>query len=132
MPLSDIYILQYLVQNTEAASDPICWQEARTGGAFFAEISGVRVEIAEAHSSTGSVLYVTFARGPEQVQIVEPRPALFSRKYRDEDERRLAELLRMLTRLIARQCTRRRLHLIESADELKQQIFHRLVFGAEG
>jgi hypothetical protein len=129
MRLSELYVLQYLVQSTESPRDPLCWQELE-GGGYWAEISGVRVELNEDQGVSVGRLYITFSNGPEQVIVTEPRsPGLFSTKYKDEDQRHLAELMRMLSRLITTQCARRRIHSIEHSEELRQEIFHRLVFG---
>jgi hypothetical protein len=129
MRLSELYVMRYLVQSTEAAPHPLCWQESDNGG-YWAEVSGIRVEVIEGHGATGGQLFVTFSKGPEQVSIAEPRRAhLFGSKYEDEDQRCLAESMRQLCRLATRQCARRRIHSLEHSEEVAQEIFYRLVFG---
>ncbi len=130
MRLSELYVMQYLVQSTESARDPLCWHELERGG-YWTELSGVRVEVHENHGPTCGLLYITFSNGLEEVTISEPRSGrLFGSRYDNEDQRSLAESMRLLGRRITQQCTRRRIHSIEHSDELQQKIFQRLVFGA--
>jgi hypothetical protein len=119
------------VQGTEAASHPICWQESDAGG-YWADVKGVRVEVSQSAGPTGGCAYLSFAQGAEKVYITEPQASsIFGVKYDDEDQRRLAELIRILSHRIARQCATRRTRALDQDQELRQHIFQCLVLGPD-
>ena len=131
MALTDIFVTQYLLQGSEATVDTICWRELESGG-FETGINGVTVQITECHDRSGSYVCLGILTGPEKVYIAEPRStSIIGRKYKSDDDRTLAELVRKLYKLAEAQCTERRRRSVSRTEEIKQEIFHRLVFGQE-
>ena len=131
MALTDIFVTQYLLQGSEAAVDTICWRELDSGG-YEAAVNGVTVQLDQCHDRAGTYVCLTIVAGPEKVFIAEPRStSIIGRKYRSDDERALADLVRRLQKVIEAQCAERRRRAATHAEEIKQEIFHRLVFGEE-
>ena len=131
MALTDIFVTQYLLQGSEATVDTICWRELESGG-FETGIHGVTVQIAECHDRAGSYVCLSILAGPEKVYIAEPRStSIIGRKYKSDDDRMLADLVRRLHKVVDAQCAERRRRSASRVEEIKQDIFHRLVFGQE-
>ena len=131
MALTDIFVTQYLLQGSEATVDTICWRELESGG-YETGINGVTVQIDQCHDRAGAYVCLTIVSGPEKVFIAEPRStSIIGRKYRSEDERTLAELVRRLHNIAETQCAERRRRSAGRVEVIKQEIFHRLVFGQE-
>jgi hypothetical protein len=131
MALTDIFLVQYLVQETEAGVDTLRWKELESGG-YESELNGVRMELAESHSRAGAFLCLTLSAGTDRIHVVEPQStSVFGRKYKNEDQARLAELLRQLDKAVTAQCERRRQYAAKQSEEIRQRILHRVVFGAE-
>jgi hypothetical protein len=66
-----------------------------------------------------------------RIHITEPQStAVFGRKYKDDDQRRLADLLRKLEAAVVAQCSRRRQFAAANADQIREQILQKVVFGA--
>ena len=131
MALTDIFVTQYLLQGTEAAVDTICWRELESGG-FETGVNGLTVQIDQCHDRAGAYVCLTMVAGPEKVFIAEPRSTAFiGRKYKSEDDRTLAELVRRLYETAEAQCADRRKRSVERAQEIRQELFHQLVFGQE-
>src|SRR5262245_14396554 len=113
MPISDSYMLQYLLQGTRSSAGSIQWQETEDRG-FVTFLNGVRVEFYGIPTRTGLRLCVTFSCAASEcvnrtVQVVEPvKSGIFSPAYDDENDRQLAELLRELSLAIHRQAYDRR------------------------
>lgn len=131
MALTDVFVTQFLVQETEASVKPIRWQELDSGG-YGTELNGIRIQMLESHSRTDTLLCLALISDLDKVYVWEPRStAVFSRKYHDEDQRRLAESLHKLHKAVMLQCERRRQHKAAHAEEIREQILRRVVFGAE-
>ena len=129
MALTDIFVTQFLLQETEATVDGVCWRELDSGG-YQAQLNGVTVLIEQSHTRAGAFLCLTIVSGAEKIYITEPRStSIIGRKYASEDERTLAELLRTLMKGAAAQCEQRRRRSAEQAEEIRQDILQRLVFG---
>ena len=97
--------MQYLVQRTTAAADPISWYELESGG-YQAEVSGVRLEVSEWHTRAGNHLRLMLRWGS------------------------IAELIHSLADPAARQYAGRAKQARERGNELRQEVFEQLVFGA--
>ena len=131
MALTDIFVTQYLLQGSEAAVDTICWRELDSGG-YEAVVNGVTVQLDQCHDRAGTYVCLTILAGPEKVFIAEPRStSIIGRKYSSDDHRTLADLVRRLHNVAEAQCAERRRRAASRTEEIKQEIFHRLVFGQE-
>jgi hypothetical protein len=131
MALTDVFLVQYLVQETEAGVDTLRWKEMESGG-YESELNGVQLRLAESHTRTGAVLCLTLTAGGERIHIFEPQStSVFGRKFKDQDQGRLADLLRQLDKAVTAQCESRRQYAATHAGEIRQRILHRVVFGAE-
>lgn len=131
MALTDIFVTQYLLQGSEAAVDTIGWRELESGG-YEASVNGVTVQIDQCHDRAGAYVCLTVHSEVEKVFITEPRSnSIIGRKYKSDDDRTLAELVRKLHKVVEAQCAERRRRSEQRMDEIKQEIFHRLVFGQE-
>jgi hypothetical protein len=131
MALTDIFVTQFLLQETAATLDGVCWRELDSG-AYETHINGINVQLEQCQDRVGAWLCLTVSAEPEKVYISEPRStSLIGRKYPNEDDRTLAELLRALMESVVAQCEERRRRSAERTQEIRQQILHRLVFGQE-
>ncbi len=127
--ISDTYVVGYLLQGTMPGRGHIVWHENEAGG-YATKVGGVYLELNRTQSSTGSRLYVALSDAPDRVYIEEPQSiGSFSLKYENEDEMRLAELIRKLHSTVQKQCISRRMQAWERKDEIKEKIYRRLVFG---
>jgi hypothetical protein len=132
MPLTDVFVVRYLLQKTSAQADSICWQELEAGG-YEAQVSGVTVDLMQSQTRAGSYLCLILRAGSEKVYIAEPQNrSIFGVKYDDEDQRTLAELIRALADSVARQCAGRTRRSQDRGEELRQEIFQQLLFGERG
>jgi hypothetical protein len=131
MAISDIDLVQYLLQGTEAVPRRIDWHE-NDGGDFVADVSGVRLELGEAHATTGSRVCLMLSLHLDKVAIVEPaNRRLFRDRCDSKQERQLAALLRNLQVAAARQCSVRG-SAVEEQRTIRETIFRRVLFdGAE-
>lgn len=131
MALTNIFVIRYLLQETEAAVHPIGWSEVESGG-WTAEINGLRVQLSEMQSRSGTLVSIQIRHGPERIHITEPQNlGVFGRKYRTDDDATLAELLRKLVKAAADQCAARRLRTVAQMEQVRQSVLHQLVFGVE-
>lgn len=134
MPISDTYVVQCLLQVTEAARDSIVWREKEPGG-YAAAIRGIALELHRVPGSTGSRLFLSLSCVPENVQIAEPMCTGFlGNRYASEDQGRLAGLMRELAAAVARQCAARSNRSAELNERIREEIYRRLIgaTGAEG
>jgi hypothetical protein len=127
MPISDAYVVQYLLQGTRPGNGQIQWQERDDDG-YTATVNGIRLELDSVPARSGARLFLTLTCGREKVGVAEPlNTGIFREKYQDEDQRRLAHLLRDLARAAARQCAARHTESVENASVIREAIFRRLL-----
>ncbi len=127
----DIYIIKWLLQNTERLGGNIIWQR-KEHGMHFADFNDgknrVRIEIGLAIRPPR--VYVKFTSlGLGEVQAQEPLHALFSKKYESKDDEELANAIKRLLAVIADQHAQRLLKEIDNEEERKQAIYQRLLDG---
>ena len=129
MAITDLYLVQFLLDATCGSRAPLLWS-LDDAGAYLALIHGVQVMLAHSHTMGWSGIFLSVTRGEEVVYVEEPRfQGLFGRKYRDEDDRRLAECLRALAEAVAQQCSARRLKAWNQRDANRQSLYQRVLFG---
>ena len=127
MPISDNYVVQYLVQNTDADDGSLMWRETEFEG-YVASLNGIQIEFACAPGRTGARFFLTFSTSVSSVQIVEPyNTGIFRPKYANDDENRLAELMKSLGQAIRRQCSARRKIETEFAGPIREDMYRRLL-----
>jgi hypothetical protein len=129
MPVSDIYVAQFLLDATCAGLDALVWQ-MEDSGIYWVIVNGVRIVLFHSHTMGWSGLCLSFRLGEEVTQIEEPRYAtVFGRRYRDEDDRTLAETLRSLARAVKSQCVERRAKAATQREPIRESLFRRVLFG---
>jgi hypothetical protein len=132
MPISDNYVVQYLLQGTRSSAGPIVWQDTDDEG-YVTCLNGIRVVFDSIVTRTGSRYFLTFSCAAStctgvKVQVVEPVNAgLFRAKYENEDHRRLAELLQELSVAISQQCSARKRSGVQGADPVREALYRRLL-----
>lgn len=131
MPISDAYIVQYLLAGTSEVPAQIYWCEKDADQAgYVAQLEGVGVILEPVYSRTGSRLVLRFRHHGEEFSIREPAGrGWLGRKFSSEDERHLIGLFRGLIQAVASQCTIRRQRAEENQEEIRERISHRLLFG---
>jgi hypothetical protein len=127
MPISDNYVVEYLLHGTGARNAPILWRRTKSQG-YVTRINGIRVEFENILMRAGSRCCVTFTCATQRVHIAEPlNVGFFRAKYESEDEQNLAQLIQELGRAIERQCATQRKANAEAADSIRESIYHRLL-----
>ncbi len=129
----DLYIIRWLLQNTEEPTGTITWQR-RDYGMYFANFyegkNRVHIEAGIINSLIGGRVDIKFTSpGLGEVHVQEPYPKLFSKKYESEDDGELAKTMRRLLATIGSQHAKREIREIENEEERRQAIFQRLISG---
>jgi hypothetical protein len=135
--ISDLYIVESLLQSTEARPSPLCWNQTSLRGealgGYNAQVGTVQVVMRHVQEPTCSRLWLTLSDGFGRIHVQEPGSVgLLSRRYRCEDEQRLAEAIRRLHRAVIRQCRARAVRSCEEAESTRERIFRQLLFGRPG
>ncbi len=131
MPISDAYIIQYLLDGTSAVPVEIHWREkdAEHFG-YVAQLEGVDVILEPIYSRAGSRLALRFCHDGEEFAISEPAGGgWLGRKFSTEDERDLVRLFRRLMGAVISQCTNRRQRAEQNQEQIRERISHRVLFG---
>src|SRR5207244_1962174 len=98
VPISDAYIIQYLVDGTREVPETICWRERSAEQAGYAAlVEGVEVILEPVYSRAGSHLMLKFRDHDDEFSICEPPGGgWLGRKFSTEDERHIVKLFREL------------------------------------
>ena len=131
MPISDAYIIQYLLDGTLAVPPEIHWRErdAEHVG-YVAQLEDVDVILEPIYSRAGSRMHLRFCYGGEEFGISEPAGGgWLGRRFSTEDERHLVRLFRGLIKAAVSQCTIRRQRFEQNQEEIRERISHRVLFG---
>jgi hypothetical protein len=131
VPISDAYIVQYLVAGTSEVPPAIHWREkdAEQVG-YLARVEGVDVILEPFYSGSGSRLGLRFRDGDDEFSISEPASGgWLGRKFSSEDERALSKLFRQLISAVASQCALRRQRAEQNQEAIRERIGRRLLFG---
>jgi len=131
VPISDDYIVQYLVNGTREIPETISWCEKSTEQTVYAAaVEGVEVMLESAYSRAGSHLVLKFRHNDDEFRISEPAGGgWLGRKLSTEDERHLVKLFRELIAAVTTQCTQRRLRAERNRELIREQISRRMLFG---
>ena len=135
--ISDVYVVESLLQSTEAFTNPLCWQEIEQAGfasvGYLAQIGLIEIMLHTVSGITGGRLWLTLSDKHGRVHLQEPEPTgWLGRKYRCEEDRRLAGAMNQLRRAIVRQCHQREVQAHEQAGAIRERIFSQLLFGGRG
>jgi hypothetical protein len=131
VPISDSYIIQYLLDGTLAAPVEIHWREKDPEHVgYVAQLEGVDVILEPIYSRAGSRLVLRFCHDGEEFAISEPAGGgWLGRKFSTEDERQMVRLFRGLISAVVSQCTNRRQRAEQNQEEIRERISHRVLFG---
>jgi len=131
MAVTDLYVVQYLIDGTRFQANPLVWKSDPSGG-YQCDLNGVRVTLDHNQSMGWTGLYLRFRCDDHDAFIEEPqRTALFARKYRNEDQRRLAEAMQTLQKAITAQIHARKEQAWSLRDSIRQSLYRRVLFGQE-
>ncbi|MEQ1947863.1 MAG: hypothetical protein ABL995_11780 [Bryobacteraceae bacterium] len=130
MPVSDLYVVQYLLQETNRANGGLEWEErSRERAGFTARAGGVSVDLENAHFRAGTRVMLRFQSAGESFAICEPlRQGWLAQSYESDDDRTLAAAMRELMRCVSRQCAERRSSAFDHAAEIRQRVCEQLLF----
>jgi hypothetical protein len=130
MPISDAYVVQYLLQETSATQDPLEWLHERAES-YSTTINGVTAELHRLSDRAGSRLFVTLESYPERIEISEPlRKGFFHSKYESESDAHVAELMHELAAKVARQCADRINRNSQDTETVRESIYRRVIGAA--
>jgi len=131
VPISDTYIVQYVLDGTADVPAQIHWREkdAEQIG-YVARVEDVEVILEPLYSRAGSRLPLRFRHRGEEFSIGEPSGrgwlgCIFS----TEDERDLVKLFRELLTAVVSQCTSRRQRAEQNHEQIRERIGRQLLFG---
>jgi len=131
VPISDAYIIQYLVDGTREVPETLCWREKspeQTGYAVLVE--GVEVILESEYSRAGAHLTLRFRHNDDEFRICEPAAGgWLGRKFATEDERNLVKLFHELVAAVTAQCAQRRVRAERNLELIREQISRRMLFG---
>lgn len=131
MPISDHYVIQFLLQATRSHNELIRWEEKESEG-YVAIFNNVRLEIDSVASRTGSRLYVSLSYASKKSFIAEPHNSgVFREKYEDDEQRCLAHRMMELARAVACQCAARNKRNAEPEPATREAIYKRLIGPSE-
>jgi hypothetical protein len=131
VPISDSYIVQYLLDGTSEVPAEIHWRErdAEQIG-YAAQVEDVEVILEPVYSRAGSRLLLRFQHDGDEFSIGEPAGGgWLGRKFSTEHERDLVKLFRDLNTAVASQCAVRRQRAEQNQEEIRERIGRRLLFG---
>ena len=130
MPISDTYLVQWLIQETTAVQRSMAWREKDADG-YIAHSNGVRIELDHVMSRSGTRRQLSFTLGAERIHILEPASTgVFTEQYANEEAWRLVQLLRELNLSVSRQCAARHNRSDEASGRIRESIYRRVI-GAE-
>lgn len=130
MAVSDLYVVQYLLDATRPGLSPLCWRQDGAG-AWRATLNEVQISLFHTHTMGWSGLCLGL-HGAEDAAtyIQEPRPvSFFGRQYRCDDDLLLADSLHALSAAVSAQCAERQARALDSRDSIREVLFRRVVFG---
>jgi hypothetical protein len=131
VPISDAYIIQYLLDGTSEVPAQIHWCEKDSDQfGYVAQLESVDVILEPIYSRAGSRLVLRFSHDGEEFSVSEPAGGgWLGRKFSTEDERHLVRLFRELINAVVSQCTIRHQWAEQNQEEIRERISHRLLFG---
>jgi hypothetical protein len=127
MAVSDLYLVQFLIQSTQECE--LQWL-AGEASEFRAELNEVRLCLFSVHATDGARLCLRISRDAKRTFIEEPRnTSIFGTRYRSDEDRSLAEALRFLAEIVSRQCALRRAEDWDLRESIRENLYRQLLFG---
>ena len=130
---NDLYIVKWLLQNIQESYGHIMWHRGEDCKYFadFGEGSSVVcVKMGNISTRIGERIFIKFSSpGLGEVSVLAPIQSVFSlrKKYDTPEETELADTMNSLFTIASQQHATREQHKIDTAEERKQAIFHRLL-----
>ncbi|MFN7922099.1 MAG: hypothetical protein U0Q16_18500 [Bryobacteraceae bacterium] len=129
MPVTDNYVVEFLLDATRHSTNPLRWREANSGG-YWARMHGIRVRLLSYSTTAGAFFALTLSHAGRRSRIEEPRSTgFFGRKYATGEAKQLADLMRALAVEVRRQCTSRRILAEQDRAVTHEALVKRLLFG---
>ncbi|MBI2685697.1 MAG: hypothetical protein HYX27_05235 [Acidobacteria bacterium] len=129
MPVSEEYVVDYLVRETEARPSAIEWAEGDSSS-FAAMYNDVRLRIYSVQNLSGPRLYLECTLAHDRIYIAEPgKVAIFGKQYKTDDEEALAARLHRLIHAIQAQLRHRHAEAFAHEEEIRESIFRQILFG---
>ena len=126
MPISDLYVLQYLIQSTKAGNG-LQWRE-RQSGTYIARTRGIQLELSRISARSGTRWYLTFAHFSDKVGIEEPvKTGFFRETYACAEDQQLARLLKSLAAAINQQIAFRESRREGIMHVIREEIYKRVI-----
>lgn len=131
MPISDAYIVQYLLDGTSEVPAQIQWREKDDEQpGYAAQVEEVDVILERVYSRAGSRLVLKFRQDGEEFCIREPGGrGWLGRKFSTQDARELIRLFRELLTAVTAQCAFQTRQAEHNHQEIRDRISRRLLFG---
>jgi hypothetical protein len=127
MPISDTYVVQYLLQASRGGQESILWQDNGSNG-YVARGRDIEAQLDRVPSRAGSRLCLTLAWAGEKVYIEEPpNTGFFRARYESEDQAQLACLLKELAAAAARQCSARSKRSADVMEVVRESVYKHLI-----
>lgn len=126
MPISDEYLVSYLLQETRR--ETVRWRCARDEGGvgYTARMNGVLLKLERIESTTESRLWLRLESEEGSALVPEPLGrGLWGRRYGSDTERALADCLQRLEQAVAAQSRRRAQAAADPAR--REALFRRIV-----
>ena len=133
----DLYIVRWLLQNTDRAQGAINW-DRRESGMYFTNLNDgedrVHIEVGLVQAMSAQRVAIVFAsHGLGEIQLQEPLRNIITigSKYPCEEDAELAETMLRLFAVISNQHAERKLKEYKDEDERRQGIFSRIIGGGK-
>jgi hypothetical protein len=127
MPISDEYVVQFLLQETCRHAAPLLWQETESEG-YTARLHGILVELCKIQGRGGARVVLTLFSYPDEFRVTEPvNKGLFRPKYESSEQAHLANLMHQLVTVVELQCAERARRTRAARDVIRESVYRRLV-----
>ena len=133
MPVSNQYLVQYLLQETLRPQHGIVWREGTAESGYAASAGSLEVTLNAIPARGGSRVALQFRGAEDEFQVFEPlSEGWLSRHYSDPDEAELARALRELMVAVDAQCSERRRHAMRDPAAVRDRVFRQLLADVSG
>ena len=128
--MTDLYITNWILQNSDGPNPSVTWRQ-NNNGLYFTDVNEgrncVHIEIIAVLRPPRTIMKLS-SIGLGEVEIQEPLPLLFRKKYGSEEDEILAKTIKGLLIVVSNQHIQRQ-KKTANEDEGKQIIYQRLLFG---
>ena len=128
--MTDLYVTNWLLQNSEGPNQNITWRQ-NDNGLYFTDVNKgkncVHIEIIAVLRPPRTIIKLS-SIGLDKIEIQEPLSLLFRKKYGSEEDEVLAKTMKCLLVVVSSQYIQRQKKTVNE-DERKQTIYQRLLSG---